>query len=42
MTETDENALREVYDRLFTDEYFIKAVKIWLPFLNERGFLDTL
>jgi hypothetical protein len=42
MFETDENALRELYDRLFQDEYFVKGVKTWLPFMNERGFLDIL
>ena len=42
MFETDEDALRELYDRLFQDEYFVRGVKIWLPFMNERGFLDIL
>ncbi|CAG9801147.1 unnamed protein product [Chironomus riparius] len=42
MFETDEDVLRELYDRLFQDEYFVRGVKTWLPFMNERGFLDIL
>lgn len=42
MFETDEDVLRELYDRLFQDEYYIRGVKSWLPFMNERGFLDIL
>lgn len=40
MFETNEDVLRELYDRLFQDEYYIRGVKSWLPFMNERGFLD--
>jgi len=38
----DEEALQDVYDSLYQDELLIKAVKVWLPFMNERGFLDAL
>ncbi|CAG9801146.1 unnamed protein product [Chironomus riparius] len=38
----DEEALQEVYNRLYQEEAFVKAVKVWLPFMNERGFLDVL
>lgn len=42
MNEKDEKILQKVYDGLFLDMLFIKAVKVWLPFMNERGFLDLL
>lgn len=42
MNEKDEKVLQAVYDGLFQDKLFIKAVKAWLPFMNERGFLDLL
>lgn len=29
-------------DRIYNNENYKKAVKSWLPFLDERGFLDTL
>ena len=38
----DEEALQEVYNRLYQEEAFVKAVKVWLPFMNERGFLDVM
>jgi hypothetical protein len=38
----DEEALQDVYNRLYQDELLIKAVKVWLPFMDERGFLDAL
>lgn len=28
--------------RLYNNETYKKALKIWLPFLNKRGFLDVL
>lgn len=28
--------------RLYNSELYKKALKLWLPFLNKRGFLDTL
>lgn len=42
MQETDESALRRIYDDMFSDKLLIKATKLWLPFLDERGLLDTL
>lgn len=32
----------EVLDRIYGNEIYKKALKLWLPFLNKRGFLDTL
>lgn len=29
-------------DRVYNNELYKKAIKLWLPFLNKRGFLDTL
>lgn len=28
--------------RLYSNENYMKALKLWLPFLNKRGFLDCL
>ncbi|XP_070499110.1 uncharacterized protein [Chironomus tepperi] len=42
MNGKDEKVLQEVHDGLFQDELLIKAVKTWLPFMNERGFLDIM
>lgn len=32
----------ELLKIIFTNEIFARACKKWLPFLNERGFLDSL
>lgn len=32
----------EMYDRIYNNEIYKKAVKLWLPFMNKRGFLDCL
>lgn len=40
--QTDEDALQEMYIRVYRNETYKKAVQTWLPFLNKRGFLDTL
>lgn len=40
--ETDEEIVNEFYSRIYGNEIFKKAIKTWLPFLNKRGFLDTL
>lgn len=32
----------EFYKRIYYNDLFKKAVTLWLPFLNKRGFLDTL
>lgn len=29
-------------DRVFKNENYMKAVRSWLPFFNERGYLDTM
>lgn len=31
-----------LYLRAYRNEYYKKAAKLWLPFLDERGFLDSL
>jgi hypothetical protein len=32
----------EFYHRIYRNETFKKAVKMWLPFLDERGYLDVM
>lgn len=32
----------EVLKMLFTNDNFRNAMQLWLPFLDERGFLDTM
>lgn len=32
----------EMYQRVYYNDIYKKAVTLWLPFLNNRGFLDTL
>lgn len=32
----------EMLERLYNNEHFKKALTLWLPFLNKRGFLDAL
>jgi hypothetical protein len=32
----------EFYHRIFRNENFKKALKLWLPFLNDRGYLDVM
>lgn len=32
----------DMYQRIYYNDCFKKAVTLWLPFLNKRGFLDTL
>lgn len=32
----------EMLKTVFGSDYYKKALKLWLPFLNKRGFLDTL
>jgi hypothetical protein len=32
----------EAMDRIYNNENYKKAVKLWLPFLNDRGYLDQL
>ena len=32
----------EMMHKIYNNENYKKAIKLWLPFLNERGFLDTL
>lgn len=29
-------------ERIYNNDTYNKALKLWLPFLNKRGFLDTL
>lgn len=42
MGESNEAEVLDIYKRIYGNETFKKAVKIWLPFMNKRGFLDTL
>lgn len=30
------------YHRIYRNENYKRALKLWLPFLDERGYLDTL
>lgn len=32
----------DFYKRIYRNETYKKAVKAWLPFLDERGYLDVL
>ena len=32
----------EFYTRIYGNETYKKALKLWLPFLDERGYLDSL
>lgn len=32
----------EMFHRVYYNDIYKKAVTLWLPFLNKRGFLDTL
>lgn len=38
----DEEKLENFYKRIYENETYKKAIKAWLPFLNKRGFLDTM
>lgn len=38
----DEEKLERMYKRIYENETYKKAVKTWLPFLNKRGFLDSM
>jgi hypothetical protein len=29
-------------EKIYNNENYKKGLKLWLPFLNKRGFLDTL
>lgn len=29
-------------DRIYKNDVYTKAVKLWLPFLKRRGYLDTM
>lgn len=42
MNNPDDKVVEEAYDRIYKNETYKKAIKTWLPFLNKRGFLDTL
>ena len=32
----------EMLERVYNNEVYKKAIRTWLPFLNKRGYLDTL
>lgn len=31
-----------MFDRIYNNDNYKTAVKLWLPFMNERGFLDKM
>jgi hypothetical protein len=33
---------QEMLFKVYNNENYQKALKLWLPFLNKRGFLDTM
>lgn len=32
----------ELFDRIYNNDNYKKAFKLWVPFLDKRGYLDTL
>lgn len=38
----DVEEMKKMYIRIYRSETYKKAIKSWLPFLNERGFLDSM
>jgi hypothetical protein len=32
---------KEFIDRIYCNETFKKAIKLWLPFFEKRGYLDS-
>lgn len=39
----DPNAYdQEMFNRLYRNDNYLKAIKSWLPFLHKRGFLDVV
>lgn len=32
----------EMMNRIYGNDCYKKALKLWLPFMSKRGFLDTL
>lgn len=42
MGELNEAEAKKIYARIYENETYKRAIKKWLPFLNKRGFLDTL
>lgn len=38
----EDSVVQAMYKRIYGNDTYKKAVKLWLPFLNKRGFLDTL
>lgn len=34
--------ITDIAERVYNNDTYKKAVKLWLPFLNKRGFLDAL
>lgn len=36
------NDTAEMMHRVYHNETYKKALKTWLPFMNKRGFLDTM
>lgn len=38
----DDEAARKMMKTIYRNKNYKKAVTLWLPFLNERGFLDTM
>lgn len=42
MGQSSDAEAQEVYSRIYGNDTYKRALKKWLPFMNKRGFLDTL
>lgn len=42
MGQSSDAEAQEVYSRIYGNDTYKRALKKWLPFINKRGFLDTL
>lgn len=38
----NEKGKEEAMNKIYRNENFMKAVKLWLPFFDKKGFLDTI
>lgn len=38
----DEERKSQIYERIYGNETYKKALKSWLPFFNKKGFLDLM
>ena len=42
MGQSSDAEAQEVYARIYGNDTYKRALKKWLPFMNKRGFLDTM